>query len=82
MKIDGKKEEEIVVHWLENHGYYKVVQDNNMIVADGKMRKMVIALEQKHIEIAKEEASKRHREAWLAVVESEDDDDISWTAIK
>lgn len=83
-----KEEEEVVISWLKSHGYYKVVrrQSEHYIEADGKIRRMIVAVRTStmtniQIEPIKELAGYKNREAWVADVNPEDND-ITWTVLK
>lgn len=86
--VELKKEEEIVISYLKSHGYFRVElePDHIGIEADGKMRRMIVAVKAQGGNIAtfeslKELATKKNREAWLATVGPKDND-ITWSVIK
>ena len=87
MITEIQKKEEIVISWLRSHGYFRVVTAPNhlAIEADGKMRRMMVTISitgaSNNIEQIKKLASETNREAWLAVVEPEDND-ITWSILK
>jgi len=77
------REEQVVISWLKSHGYYRVVPGpNHAIVADGKIRRMIVSVRYpEDIEPIKTLALNEHREVWVAKVEPEDDE-ISWSVVK
>lgn len=88
MLLENMKDQEIVISWLKSHGYYKVVSGgNDRIEADGKLRKMIVAIgtletiDNELIQNLKSCASNKHREAWLAAVEPEDNE-VIWSMVK
>jgi hypothetical protein len=84
---------DIVLAWLRTHGYFRTieapVEDDNskfdFIVADGKLRRMIVAVNRRTAKLENEKtllrlAHKYKRETWLATVVAEDR--IEWKELK
>ena len=84
---------EIVLAWLRTHGYYKTVEAEieegsskfDFIVADGKLRRMVVAVPNRKEQLTNAKglvrlAQKYRRETWLATVDEADR--IEWKELK